>query len=136
MREGTPTESAEVMRLAGAAPTAEARSVVALSGGRLAGGVVYDRWTESAVEMHMALPSPIAVRALLRPAFAFPFLQAQKRVLMAWVRASNKPSVRLVTHVGFRWCGSLSDGATVGEDMLLFQMRREDCRWIAERKAA
>lgn len=112
--------------------TPEARGIVAVDAtGRVRGMVAYDGWTESAAEAHMAVDAPAAWRALVRPAFVYPFLQAGRRVLLGRIRASNTASLRMAMHLGFAELARVRDGAREGEDLVLVQMRREDCRWLS-----
>ena len=106
--------------------------------GKIHGMVGYDGWTENSVVMSIALENPACFRSLLRPMFEYAFLQAGKGVVFATVRATNSRSVRLTERAGFREAYRLKDAIAVGEDMIIFEMRREDCRWIPEqyRKAA
>lgn len=98
--------------------------------GRILGMVGYDGWTENAVQAHMAVETPIAWRALTGPAFAYPFLEAGKSVILAIIPASNARSVKLARRFGFRETYRVRDGWAVGEDLVLLEMRREECRWL------
>jgi hypothetical protein len=114
------------------------RAIMATDGTKILGMVGYDLWTENAVVMHIALDSPAAFRSLIVPCFEYPFVQAGKGIALATVRSDNERSKRLCEHVGFRLAHRVKDGAAVGVDTLLYEMRREECRWIgrAMRKAA
>lgn len=96
----------------------------------------YDGWTPNAVVMHVALDTPIALRHLLRPAFQYPFNQLGLGVALCAIRGDNERSLRLTEHVGFERVYTIRDCFGVGVDQMIFEMRREDCRWIARRKAA
>ncbi|HET9554347.1 MAG TPA: hypothetical protein VFP50_15400 [Anaeromyxobacteraceae bacterium] len=115
----------------GLTPTANARAIAAVdASGRVRGMVLYDGWTENSVEAHMAVDTPSAWRALLRPAFAYPFIQCQRGVIVGRIRESNTTSLRMATRLGFEVLARVRDGARVGEDLVLVQMRREDCPWL------
>lgn len=100
------------------------------AGGRIVGMVGYDNWTENACQAHMAVATPMAWRALVRPAFAYPFLQAGKGVILAVIPAGNARSVDLASRFGFMVTHRVRDGWAVGEDLICLEMRRENCRWI------
>lgn len=106
--------------------------------GRIHGMVGYGNWTENSVLMHIALENPAAFRSILTMAFRLPFEMANRGVALATVRAKNERSMRLCQRVGFREAYRVKDGIAVGEDLVLFEMRRENCRFIPEqmRKAA
>lgn len=98
--------------------------------GRILGMVAYDGWTENAVQAHMAVDTPVAWRALLKPAFEYPFIQAGKSVILAIIPAGNARSVNLAKRFGFRETYRVRDGWATGEDLVLLEMRREECRWL------
>lgn len=115
----------------GLTPTPSARAIAAVApDGRVRGMVLYDGWTENSVEAHMAVDTPAAWRALVRPAFEYPFVQGGRGVLIGRIRESNVASLRMATHLGFDVLARIRDGAKVGEDLVLVQMRKEDCPWL------
>lgn len=106
--------------------------------GRIHGMVGFGSWTENSCAMTIALENPAALRELLKWSFRYLFEQTGRRVGFALVREKNTRSMRLCKHVGFREVARLRDAISVGEDMVVFEMRRENCRWVSEevRKAA
>lgn len=117
----------------GAVLTRQARGIAAVdAAGRIRGMVAYDNWTENSAQCHMATETPVAWRTLARPAFAYPFVQAGRGVLIGIIRARNTPSLRMATHLGFEVLQRLKDAGAVGEDLVVLQMRRQDCRWLKE----
>jgi hypothetical protein len=116
------------------------RAIMAVEGEapKIHGMVGYDLWTENSVVMHIALENPACFRSLIVPAFEYPFIQGGKGVALATVRGDNEKSKRLCEHVGFRFAHRIKDGTAPGVDALLYEMRKEECRWIGMklRKAA
>lgn len=128
-----------IIERAGVVATAGFKAIEAIGNdGRIHGMIGYDAWTENSVVMSIALDNPAAFRALVRPAFEYPFIQCNKGVALCTVRGTNEKSIKLTEHVGFRLAYRVRDGIRAGEDMLIYEMRREDCRWIPQsyRKAA
>jgi hypothetical protein len=103
--------------------------------GKIHGMVGYGNWTANAVVLTIALDNPLALREVLKWGFRYPFEQCNRGIALAVVRGNNKRSLSLCRKVGFREVYRVKDGIDIGEDMVMFQMRREDCRYIA-RKAA
>jgi RimJ/RimL family protein N-acetyltransferase len=101
---------------------------------RILGMVGFDGWTPGAVSMHQAIEHPIALRRLLGPAFGIAFdpppLGAGKRTVIGTVLSTNAAALRLDRHVGFREVGRITDGWDAGVDLVMLEMRKEDCRWI------
>jgi L-amino acid N-acyltransferase YncA len=110
--------------------TVDARAVVADEGGKIVGMVAFDSWTENAAFAHMAVTSPRVWLRLLRPAFQYIFGQARKGVILAAVSAHNPRSFRFVSGIGFLPRFKVKDGQAIGEDLVLFEMRRERCRFL------
>lgn len=128
-----------IIERAGVVASAGFRAIEALGNdGRIHGMMGYDSWTDNSVVMSIALDNPACFRSLVTAGFEYPFIQADKGVALCTIRATNSRSVRLTERVGFKLACRVRDGIAVGEDMLLYEMRREDCLWIPEqyRKAA
>jgi RimJ/RimL family protein N-acetyltransferase len=109
--------------------------------GQVVGMVGYDNWTKNSVQIHVALDSPLALRALVlrhdAPAFAYPFLQAGMGVLIGSVSSKNTRALALNKRLGFRQTHVIADGFAPGEDIILMEMRKEECRWLpAQRRRA
>jgi L-amino acid N-acyltransferase YncA len=106
--------------------------------GRIHGMVGYGTWTANSVFMHIALENPACLRELLKWMFRYPFEQCGRGVAFAPIRAANARSRKLTEKVGFRDAYHLRDAIAIGEDMIIYEMRRENCRWIPQeaRKAA
>lgn len=131
-RAATPDERAAFAQALSVTLHPDARGIVAVDNlGRIRGGVLYELWTEGSVVCHIAaLPS--AGRCLLKAAFAYPFEEAGRRVLLGFIRENNARSRRLARHLGFREVYAVPDGAAPGEALVLVEMRREECRWLTK----
>jgi hypothetical protein len=116
---------------AGCLLTPGARGVAAVDDkGHTRGVVAYDCWTESAAQAHMAVDTPMAWRALLPHVFTYPFLSAGKRLLLGIIPASNRRSVAMTKRLGFSEAYRVRDGWAAGDDLVVFEMRREECRYL------
>jgi RimJ/RimL family protein N-acetyltransferase len=107
--------------------------------GRILAMVGFDGWTPSSVMLHVALEHPAALRHILRPALGLVFDPAPAgcglRLINATVLGNNARSLRLVRHLGFRETHRIRDGWDVGVDIVLFEMRRRDCRYVNQEAA-
>lgn len=119
----------------GYAPTQGFRAIEAVDeSGRIFGMVGYDGWIPNAVQMHIALDSPLAVRALLRPAFEYPFLEAGKQMVFGVLPADRTRAVALALHLGFDEVGRVEDGWAPGVDLVHLAMLKRNCRWIPQER--
>ena len=98
--------------------------------GETVGMVAYDNWTDNSAQIHIALDTPIAWRSMARHVFRYPFEEANRGLLIATVASSNLRSLRLTSSVGFKQAYRIKDAVAVGVDYVIFEMRREDCRWV------
>lgn len=107
--------------------------------GRIKGMVGYCNWTPNSVQAHVAVDSPGSCRRLLVSAFAYPFIECNRGVMIGLISARNGRSARLATSLGFREVYRIRDGLAVGVDQILMELRREECRFIQhliQRRAA
>jgi hypothetical protein len=118
-------------------PTLGFKAIVAHdSSGAIRGMVGYDCWTPNSVQMHVALASGAAARSLLGPAFQYPFEQLAVGVVLGVVPANNAPSLNFARKVGMRETHRIADGWAPGVDLLHFEMRREECRFLSSKAKA
>lgn len=119
----------------GYAPTAGFKAIEAIDySGAIAGMIGYDNWTPNSVNMHVFLERPIAWRALVRPAFEYPFLQAGKEYVLGLLPASRSKVVKFLSRLGFREQARIRDGFAKGDDLIFSALHRDDCPVL--RKAA
>lgn len=109
----------------------QARAIEAVDNkGAIAGMVALDWCTPASAQMTVAIDRPIAVRSLLKAAFDWVFNQAGKEIARGIVRASNTRAIVFDEGLGFKEVGRLRDGWAIGEDLVVLEMRRADCRWL------
>jgi hypothetical protein len=86
--------------------------------------VGYNCWVEDGVFMHVAFDSAHALtRELLREAFIYPFIKCDKRVVYGMTPITNERAIRFNKKLGFKEVFRT-------QSFVLFQMKREECRWI------
>jgi hypothetical protein len=120
-------------------PSPEFKAIEAVDSlGRIHGMVGFDGWTENSVVLTIALENPASLRSLIHPASNYVFVQANRGIALAMIRGGNLRSQRLCKHAGLKEVYRVRDGIRVGEDIVIMELRREDCRWIESehRKAA
>lgn len=130
---GAPSDIAWATEHSGASIPPDSVGIKAVdSQGRIRGTVFYAEWTETSVQAHMAVDTPIAWRALLPEVFRYPFVQCGRRLLMGTIAGDNRKSLILARHLGFEVTYRIRDAKAVGVDLVLVEMRREDCRWLSD----
>ena len=99
--------------------------------GRIRGVLAFDNWTVNAVQVHQAVDAPIIWRHLIGPAIDYAYRQCGKGLLVGVTPGSNKRACDMAKRMGMREAHRIRDGWAVGEDMVVFEMRREECRWLS-----
>lgn len=103
--------------------------------GNLVAGVVYEGFNKYNVWMHVAaVPGKRwMTKEYLRASFRYPFVQLGCKRVSGYVEASNYAARSFDEHLGFRQEAVLKGAASDGGDVILYVMRREDCRFIGEK---
>lgn len=98
--------------------------------GELIAGVVYNEYNHVNINMHVAsVGRHWLTRPFLREAFDYPFNRAKVKRITAFIEDENKAAIRFDEHLGFKYETRLKD-AYINGDILIYVMRREDCRWV------
>jgi RimJ/RimL family protein N-acetyltransferase len=101
-------------------------------GGELVAGVLYEGYNGYNVWMHVAADpgGKWLNRAFLRYCFQYPFVELNCKRVSGYVEARNADARRFDQHLGFREEAVLRGAASDGGDVILYVMRREDCRYL------
>lgn len=93
---------------------------------------IYDRWTHTAVEMHAYSTGPKYVfnPKFIHAMFEYPFIQQHKMLAFAVTPCDNTASITLARFLGFREVYRIRDGWDLGTDMVIQELRRENCRFL------
>lgn len=101
--------------------------------GDLIAGVLYEGFNGVNCWMHVAAleGSRWLNREYLQTCFHYPFVQVGVKRVSGAVDASNVAARRFDEHLGFKQEAVLHGAAADGGDVILYVMRREDCRYVA-----
>lgn len=97
--------------------------------GKIVAGVLFEDYNGASLAMHCAGEPRSLFRRFLWMVFDYPFAQLKCKKVYGPVPASNIGACRLNEHLGFKVETRLVDAHPEG-DILLFAMRKEDCRWL------
>lgn len=98
--------------------------------GRIHGMLGMDGFLPNSASMSIALDNPAVLRRLLGPAFSWLFITTGRKLATCAVLSTNTRSLELVRHVGFREVFRGRNWWEPEVDLVLFEMRRAECRWI------
>lgn len=99
---------------------------------RLIAVVGFNGFCGGLCQMHMAGDGNWITREYLRVAFGYPFTQLKLAAVMGVVGADNERALKLDQHLGFREVHRVKDGWGNGIDLVLLEMKREDCKYIGK----
>lgn len=98
--------------------------------GELIAGVLYDYFNGASIYMHVAAGVMNWLdRQYLGVCFWYPFVQLKCKVVIGLVPEKNHKARRFDEHIGFKLTAVIPEGHPDG-DLLIYTMRKEDCRWI------
>ena len=75
-------------------------------------------------------------KALLKAVFEYPFCKAGIETLLGVVNSNNTEAMRYDQHLGFKEVSRFEGMHEDGGDLVLFAMKKADCRWIRSKKDA
>lgn len=131
VRQAPPEHYSWLLSRLGCAATPDFRALEAVDEKDVIHGMVgCDYWTLNAVHMHVAVTSGVRGHCLIRPAFEWVFETARRGLALGLIRSDNPKALKLNLHLGFRETHRIREGAAAGVDLVLMEMRREECRWL------
>lgn len=102
--------------------------------GELIAGVVYSEFNGRNIFASIAaIPGRRwMTRKFLGVMFRYPFMQCKVDRVTLWIESSNMDSQRFAEHLGFEKEATLKGAARDGEDILIYVMFKEDCRFMGD----
>lgn len=102
-----------------------------LSGGPdLIGGVVYQNWRGTDIEILGAGRPGWLTRTHLLAIFTYPFIQLGCNRVTAIVDKRNKHARQFVERLGFKYEGCCREAMPGGANAIIYGMLKTECRWI------
>lgn len=121
----------------GVALATDMKAIGQVQSGEVVAGVLYEKWTDTNVWMHIAIePGTMVSPAWARYAFAYPFDEAGRERITVDVDEGNTACRDLIERIGFTVEAVLGGAAGRGSDLLLYRLRRMDCTLLAPRRRA
>ncbi len=93
--------------------------------------VLYEDWTATSCTMSVIIDNPMVLRHnFLETAFHFVFNTSNRIKVFARIASKNKRSLSFVKRLGFTQVAILEDGCDLENDWIIFELKKEDCRYI------
>lgn len=104
----------------------------------IAAMALYDHWTPNSVNVHIYSQNPkyLFDKEFTHAIFHYPFEQCQKGLLIGMTPSSHEASLAVSRYLGFREVYRLKDAWEPGVDIIIKEMRKTECHWLRQEKAA
>jgi hypothetical protein len=121
----------QFLRAISYSPTGHFRGIVQVNDyTEIVAAVGYDMWTPNSVQMHIWIPRPKEMtRMFLREGFRYPF-ENGKGLVIGLTPGNNAAALSFNKRVGFKEVYRMRDAWSPGVDVVVQEMRREECRWL------
>lgn len=133
----TPEDNLRFCAAISYSPTKDFKGVKLERAGQLIILAGYDYWTPNAVQMHIWIPNPsgFSSREFIREAFRYPFEDGQRKIVVGVTPGDNALALEFNRRIGFHVKHRIIDGWADGVDMVIQELRRDECRWLFKRAA-
>lgn len=112
-------------------PTSGLRGISRWKGDSLLAVAGFDNWTDNSVFLHVWSVGPRAwSRLYLQEIFRYCFEICNKGLAIAITQGDNARTLEFCRRVGFVEAHRMKDGWKLGTDLVIQEMRREECRWL------
>ncbi|MBB3947055.1 RimJ/RimL family protein N-acetyltransferase [Rhizobium skierniewicense] len=115
----------------------DAKAIAIQSANGIDGVVIFDAFTTRGCWVSVVSNGSRRwiTRELIIKVFCYPFLQLNYPRLNSFVSVNNADAIRFNEHFGFQREGVMRKAGDEGEDLIVYGMLREECRWLPERFA-
>ena len=136
IRAGHPVEIEKIAEIMHYFPSGGCRAVVMTKDDEVIGAVLYDHWAYNSVNVHIYSKNPLTLsREFLFEIFNYPFVTCGRDLLIAITPEDSKGSLLFSKALGFRETYRFKEGWKPGIDLIVKEMRREECRYLQQKAA-
>ncbi len=115
--------------------TKTTKGVVAKDNGKILAAAIFDNWTITSAHIHLIIENSFVLRhGFIEEVMNYFFSTADKEILIGVTPSNNKIALKFNTHIGFVELFRIKDGFMFGVDLVFQELRKADCRWIADGK--
>lgn len=113
---------------------ADTRGIVAEDEkGGLKAAVFLDSWTANSCMIHVYIKEPLVLKhGFASEVFTYIFITSGRSVVIGSTPSDNKRALKFNKHIGFNEKCILKDAYADGIDLVITEMRKEDCMWIEQ----
>lgn len=107
------------------------KGVFAKRDGEFVAGTIFDNWTSTSAQIHVVVTDPIVFKhQYIQECMNYFFNTADREILIGITPSNNKRALKFNRHVGLKELFRIRDGFMFGVDLVVQELRKDDCRWI------
>ena len=111
----------------------DTKGITALDGDNVPQAVcVFDSWSHNSCIIHIWINNPFVLKhGFAEEVFNFVFSEESGRTkIIGGIPSDNLRAIKFTNHVGLKETYRIVDGYKIGVDFILFEINKEDCRYI------
>lgn len=113
----------------------DTKGVIAYKNLEIVGAVILDSWSFNSVTIHLAIEDPMTLRhGYPEEVFGYVFNTCGRNIILGATPSDNLKALKFNKHIGFTEVYRVKDGYKVGVDFVIFELRKENCRYIEHGK--
>lgn len=114
------------------------KGIVQKRDGRIIAAVLYQDCNSTNVFVHVAGEpgERWGTKSFLYWTMHYPFVQLGCSRMTGWVEVDNMAARKFDEHLGFKQEAILKGAGQHGQDVIVYAMHRQDCRWLGMRPPA
>jgi hypothetical protein len=113
----------------------DTKGIVAYKDDQIVGAVILDSWSHNSVSIHLTIEDPLILKnGFPEEVFNYVFNTCDRGIILGATPADNLKALKFNKHIGFKEVYRVKDGYKVGVDFVIFELRKEDCRYIEHGK--
>lgn len=92
---------------------------------------IFDTWLPTSGQIHVAISNPMVLRhGYIEECMNYFFNTAEKELLLGVTPSDNLKALKFNRHIGLTELFRIKDGFRFGVDLVIQELRKDDCRWI------
>lgn len=92
---------------------------------------MFDGWHDNSVCVHQVIENPLILRhGFYEQVAEYVFVTCDRGIMYGLIPSSNKKALKLDANIGFVEKTRLKDAIRPGEDMVIMELRKENCRFL------
>lgn len=96
-------------------------------------GAVFDSFTVDSCSVHLAIVSPMCIRAGFLNALAnHLFITCKRTFIFGLVPCNNAKAIKFNSHLGWKEVTRIPDAIRSGVGYVVMRMDKEECRWLSK----